>query len=350
MEQQEQQIYRTEFDGAFSLRETAWGSYLCKCRDPDANTILSKEDFKKFEVNENATRIPSDLWTAWVKLCFHYVEKVPSDMEVGIRFLRSEEDPTQFIAVVPRQSVTKSSVDSPNFDDCCNLLTGEKYTSYPPDGYIPVGSSHSHNTMNAFFSGVDDSSQLADPGIHLTVGKLNPKTFYYEIAASVVGDKRRFTMHYENLIDATYVKDVSFHENVLEYVDYSKPVWNKFNTGRFSNFQQQKFLPPVKKSNFTSPAEEYARSLTRRQPKRTFDNIDEYMDWAYGPQEEDYSSRDPFYYNENPGRTIPKTETHHLSDLINDFIKENYNDDEVLTELSDSLASILIDLSILKKS
>jgi hypothetical protein len=219
-----QEILRTPFGGAFTIHDGTWGRYLLKCRDPEATIEdVTKEQLNHFELKEGIHRIPQEIWTPWVDLCFHYVHKVPREMEVSVRFLRSETDHSQYMAIVPRQSVTKASVDADDFNDSCNLLTGEAITSYPPDGWIPIGSTHSHNTMSAFFSPTDDSSQMSDPGIHFTVGDINTKTMEYKVAASVVAHGRRFIVNFNHLIDAAYKEDASFHPNVLEYVDITTP-------------------------------------------------------------------------------------------------------------------------------
>lgn len=323
----EQTILRTAFDGTYNYHKSPWGYYLRKCRDPEANIEITPEMLKSFEIDPAAHKITSDIWTAWILLCFYYVDKVPSEMEVEVRFLRSMENPAQFMAIVPKQAVTAASVRAPNFDECCNLLTGEEYTYYPPDGYIPMGSSHSHNTMQAFFSATDDGSELTDPGIHLTVGEINSQNRTYKIAASVVGDKRRFVVNFEHLIDSTFQDGITFHENVLKYVDYTTPT--RTNYTRWS----QKYLPPSKTHK-----------------KTTFDNTEEFRDWYYGHMSsnnrDDYE--DPFYWNDN-SRFVSTTvvpQVHNIKDSINDYLLMNTNDTEALEELKELLSETLIELTL----
>ena len=220
MTEETKEVLRTRWDGTYEIFNSRWGKYIVRCVDPLADSIITEDNLNHFEPNENANRIPSDIWTAWISLCFHYVDKIPNEMEVEVRFLASESDPSQYMAIVPEQYVTKAAVRAPNFDKCCNLLTGEKYTSYPPVGWFPCGSSHSHNTMKAYFSSVDDTSELNDPGIHLTIGEIDTEKRTYQIAASVVGNKRRFRVNYKYLIDTEPDETSNFHPNVLEYIDY----------------------------------------------------------------------------------------------------------------------------------
>jgi hypothetical protein len=324
-----QTILRTEFEGAYEVFNGTWGKYLQKCRDPEANATIEEDHLKHFELHSDIAKIPSEIWTPWVNLCFHFVGKVPSEMEVSIRLLRSETDITQYRAIVPRQSVSKSAVDADDFSDSCDLVTGEKLTEYPPVGWIPVGSSHSHNTMGAFFSGTDDSSQLKDPGIHFTVGSINTSDMTYKIASSVVAQGRRFKdLDFNDLINATANPDVTFHPNVLEYVDteFKSPFPSFFNGTKFS-----KYLPPAKTT-------------------KVYDSIDEYFREKYGDDDEPY-----WYRGDSPASTYTYTDSQQvnpdqINDLINDFIAENVNDSKALEELKNRMQETIDTLDIVINS
>jgi hypothetical protein len=140
----ENQILRTANNGCFEFYTGGWGTYLRKIDDPEANVIIDKNDLETFTLKEDIHRIPASLWQRWVQLCFHFVEKVPSDVEVSIRILRSEEDPSVYRIVVPKQKVSAASVRVDSFHDAIDIESGEEITQFPPIGWIPVGSSHSH--------------------------------------------------------------------------------------------------------------------------------------------------------------------------------------------------------------
>jgi hypothetical protein len=333
----------------------AWCSYLRKCSDPDANALVTKEHLKHFEMREDVHKIPAELWSRWVKLCFHFVDKVSSQLEVSIRFLRNAENPAEYRAIVPKQSVTMASVRADNFDNCVDIETGEEFTSYPPTGWIPVGSSHSHNTMNAFFSGVDDKYELDDPGIHLTVGKVDIKNNRYEIAASVVGSRRRFIVHYNELIDATPVDGATFHENVLKYVDTTPRATPAFRATRTATANILKRLPP-------------AQQYHNKTEKKTYGSIQEYYRDVYGEiygsetwdnesggwqnfQTEKYN--DPFYWNDGQvedeiQKDVPvvSEDIYPIIDLLNDYLKENRNDSDALDEMKQALSEFLIGVEL----
>lgn len=249
---------RTKRDGTFGLRSNSWGQYLTRVDDPDANVEITKEQLTAIELHDDIQRIPADLWQRWIQLCFHFVKQGARNVEVSCRLLRCEEDPSQWRILVPPQEVSSASVRADTFDGAIDIVTGETCPSWPPDGWLPAGSSHSHNTMEAFFSGTDDKYELGDPGLHIVVGSIDVKANRYTLKASVTASRRRFDVPYERVVDATPV-DVTFHPDVLTVVQlevwpraiqgYAKQ-WNLSNYGngyttRFSKRSNNvDLLPP----------------------------------------------------------------------------------------------------------
>jgi hypothetical protein len=213
--------------------------------------------------------------------------------------------------------------------------------------------------MGAFFSGTDDKYELDDPGIHLVIGKINTNTRRYEIATSVVGSRRRFeTMRYNDIIDATPLDGVTFHPNVLKYVSYQpRQTYGGYNYsgGKYQDYKKtqgkdtfKRQLPPAGNNEFSS-LQEYWNSR--------------YKEWGWGEHYDDYDDsdisgiqRDPFYWND--GHTIdinpeaPDTLTttapdiYQITDLLNDFLEKNRNDHDLLSEMKEELASILIGIEL----
>ena len=314
-------ILRTTDNGCWEVYDGTWGSYLRSAFDPDANAVITDEHLKHFKLNENIYRIPSKLWAKWVKLCFHYVDKVQACVEVSVRILRSVEDPSVYRFLVPRQKVSGASVRVDSFDEAIDLDTGEEITQYPPEGWIPVGSSHSHNTMQAFFSGTDDKYELGDPGIHIVVGSVNTKEMKYTIAASVVGSGRRFMVEYDKLIDATPASGEEFHPKVIDYVDYSSPVTTYATKGGFT---------------------QYPTKWSKKETKSSKTDWDNLANWGWGNA--DYC--DPFYWSNtsNPNTSVSAW---NIIDSAKDFVVENRTDISSLKELRDDLYDFLADLEIL---
>jgi hypothetical protein len=79
--------------------------------------------------------------------------------------------------------------------------------------------------MSAFFSSVDDNSELGCPGFHAVVGRINQQELSYEIAASIVLNKKRYSIDDSDiLVDLTPNADVTFHPEVLNIINVEKKV------------------------------------------------------------------------------------------------------------------------------
>lgn len=311
-------ILRTRRSGVWEVYQGAWGSYLRETDDPQANVEINDDHLKEFQVRDNIHRIPAELWAKWVKLCFHFVDKVPNTVEVSVRILRSAEDPSQYRFLVPYQKVSAASVRAEDFDKSIDLETGEEIIQYPPDGWIPVGSSHSHNTMGAFFSGTDDKYELDDPGIHLVVGSVDTKNMKYTIASSVVGSHRRFIVPFDELIDATPVPGMEFHPNVINYVDYSKPVYTYPSTWVEGG---------VTKTSYNDP--------------KTWGWDEDDFDYNYSDWE-----KDPFHWSNETKSVKSNIKSWNVIDLLNDYIDESKDNLLTLLALKDKLHDIVDDIDV----
>ena len=320
-------ILRTRRDGVWEVYDGVWGSYIRQADDPDANVVIDEDNLKQFELKEDIHRIPAELWAKWVKLCFHFVDKVSSSVEVSIRILRNQNDPSQYRFLVPKQQVSGASVRVENFDTAVDIATGEEIVQYPPDGWIPVGSSHSHNTMQAFFSGVDDKYELDDPGIHLVIGSVDTKSMKYAIAASVVGSHRRFIVEYDKLVDATPVDGAEFHKKVLEYVDTNPPKVKVFSS-------TPNFITPTKWTKKVSKEDTWNDPNT----------------WGYGWDYDVNDCGDPFYWQGDTGKSTSNVEDNlklwSVIDIANDYAKQNADDPNRLHTLRDELMDFINDLDV----
>ena len=197
------ELLRTAKDGCWQLSSNSWGQFLVPAADPLADTVITEEQLQGFELNEGITPIPAELWSAWIDLCFALNEVDKRNLEVSCRLLRKEDDKSQWRIVIPRQVVSAASVRVDSFDECVDLVSGELISQWPPAGWQPCGSSHSHNTMDAFFSGTDDKYELGDPGLHIVVGRINNKSGQYTLKASVTAHRRRFEVEPKDVVDLT---------------------------------------------------------------------------------------------------------------------------------------------------
>jgi len=193
-------------------------------------------DFERngIRLNKNFSRIPADLWSRWIALCFYMCPQTGSTMsasmhgsqlEVQVCLLRNLEITDDGLTragpkwkmVIPKQIVSGVSVKA-DLNKCIDIESGEVYTQFPPEGWLHAGSSHSHNTMSAFFSGVDDKSELTCPGFHVVIGNINHKDKQYTYASSVVLRKMRKNIELDEVVDITPAEH-EFHKDVLNYID-----------------------------------------------------------------------------------------------------------------------------------
>lgn len=214
-------VLRTTRDGCYQLTSNYYGTYLAPAADPLADVVITKEQMEGFELSDDIARIPSELWSRWIQLCIEMVRRNNADLEVSCRILRSAADPSIYRIIVPVQQVTSVSVRVDSFDKAIDIETGETVTQYPPEGWRPVGSSHSHNTMAAFFSGTDDKYELGDPGLHIVVGQFNLLDNSYESTASVTANYRRFIIEPDKVVDLEPHPTATYHKNVLDVIKLS---------------------------------------------------------------------------------------------------------------------------------
>ncbi len=224
-----QQLLRTASDGCWQLLSNSWGQFLAPTADPDANVVLTEEQLQGFELHDDIVKMPAALWQRWIQLCMHFSTGSMRELEVSCRLLRKEGDKSQWRVVVPPQAVGGASVRADSFDGAIDIETGEVIEHWPPDGWLPCGSSHSHNTMDAFFSPTDNDYELGDPGLHIVVGRIDTKARTYTLKASVTACRRRFIIDHSQVIETEPVKGASFHLDVLKIVNTHDPF--DFTTG-----------------------------------------------------------------------------------------------------------------------
>ena len=213
------EIIRTKRDGCWQVRSNTWGAFLMPADDPLAEATLDKGALERFELHQDIDPIPADLWSRWVALCFHFAHLKQGDLEVSCRLLRKEDDRSQWRILIPRQEVSGASVRIDSFDEAIDIESGELIASYPPEGWVPAGSSHSHNSMAlAKFSSTDDASELGCPGLHIVLSHIDVAKRSYVCTASITANHRRFYLDdAAAVIDLTPVRQ-PFHPAVLAVV------------------------------------------------------------------------------------------------------------------------------------
>jgi hypothetical protein len=274
------EFIRTPRNGCFQVRTNAWGSFLSPVPDPDAHADLEDGALERFELNTGIDKIPADLWSRWVQLCFHFAHLKQGDLEVSCRLLRKDDDRSQWRILVPQQEVSGASVRIDTFDSSIDIETGELIETYPPAGWVPAGSSHSHNSMPlAKFSSIDDKSELGCPGLHIVISHISIAKNTYVPTASVTANHRRFYLD-----DAADVVDLTpagttFHRSVLDIIQPERTRWGYDLQGAWLPGHLSREEAAVYGSS-TSTLKRSDHSTTTAAPKRNkidrLSNLEEY--------------------------------------------------------------------------
>jgi len=201
-----------------------WGSYLSPCEDPEG-VELSEYELNGIRLIPDFPKIPAEMWSAYISLCFYLCpdgyKKLDrryhdSILEVQVCLLRKADDLSQWKIIVPEQRVSGVSVKA-TLKNSIDILTGERYNQFPPQGWKHAGTSHSHNRMDAFYSSTDDKSELNVPGLHIVVGDIDHRKRCYDYVACIVGQKQRKKVKIRQVVDTTALKQ-PFHSGVLDYI------------------------------------------------------------------------------------------------------------------------------------
>lgn len=99
----------------------------------------------------------------------------------------------KYIFQVPKQKVSSGHV---------KYLNNVQY-----DGYNRIGTIHSHASMGAFHSGIDDIDENDWDGLHFTIGNLDDK--YISISSSIVINAKRFKVNPED-----YIEEIKYNQSV----------------------------------------------------------------------------------------------------------------------------------------
>ncbi len=212
---------RTPYNGVYEgIINPAWGGYWAPTKDPLAE-IEDIKEIQQFELVPNFPKLPKEYWSALVLFYFDVCTKLRgrSNLEASVRFLRNENDPSQWKIVVPRQKVTGASVRVDNFNECIDLVTGEAYNTYPLVGWVSAGSSHSHNTMTCSWSAVDDRYELSDPGMHVLVRSMDLTKRTYVAEATIVQRGVRYPVPAKDVIEMECQADLTYHPDVMSYIE-----------------------------------------------------------------------------------------------------------------------------------
>jgi hypothetical protein len=195
----------------------------------------------------------------------HSSKSNDKELEVSVLLCRKADDLSKWRILVPKQDVSGGSVHAQTAESC-DIETGEMFNVFPPEGWLHAGSSHSHNTMSAFFSPTDDKSELTVPGLHIVIGKVDKKDMSYEHKSSIVLRQLRKKVDLFDVVDANPNK-ATFHPNVLKMV--SEKSWKVVVSGSSKSASASSSSSTVKKSESKTCGSGQTSAKTEEDTKTT---------------------------------------------------------------------------------
>ena len=340
-------VFRTKKGCYRMFHSSAWGYYLMPVEDPDG-IELSDYELHGIKLNKDFPKIPAHLWARWIALCFYMCPQSGTKMassfhdqqlEVQVCLLRDQATLTKWKIVVPKQVVSGVSVKA-ELNENIDIATGQRYKQFPPEGWVHAGSSHSHNTMGAFFSSVDNKSELTCPGFHVVIGNIDHRSKEYTFASSIVMRKMRKNIDIDDVVD-TEAMEKEFHKDVLEYIDTvvsaNKKLYEAKSKPKASKKSGGPSLPWSDLANFKGKNGHF--SLDDDEDEVTLDDIETLDDLDFFDLDEDKH----FPYHDEVANIVDTalSQGYQMSDILlslrrakedfDDFIQSSLEDDVDVT-------------------
>lgn len=209
-------LIRTKEYGTWEMQTSPyWGRYFTRSTDPEGHHA-TMDDLRSFELSADYPRLPQHLLDHIISLMKQFV------IEVQVVLARHEEHRHVWRAFVPKQTNTPASVKA-DVTHLVDLMTGETFTDGLPDGWLMAGSTHLHPNMSAFWSSVDDDSELLSPGLHFTIGGRDWGNDSYTICASICIGGNRHVFQPNELIEVNCIKTSKLTSN-----EWFVPSYNKY--------------------------------------------------------------------------------------------------------------------------
>lgn len=303
-------IYTTNNGFATLTTIADLATVLKKCPNPTPD--IQETELNQIQFNPEAKKLPSDLWSAIVKLYFHFAKEMNSEVRVELyKHLTTNE----WKVGVPKQEVSTALCTNHDGTDVVDILTGEQFNPESDEfgAWYQFGTSHSHGKLTLDrFSVTDDADELKKEGPHILVSCIDLVNNTYKVTGSVVWNGQRQYVDYKHLIETSDLSDVTFHPNCLKQV--SKLTFNK------SKF---KFNSKKCKSNKLS------KSYKHKSVKPTYVNWYDSL-WNQGFTFE--NDKDPFYVSDNisPNSLILEEEVEAEKEMLIQSIEDQLLSDDLL--------------------
>ena len=236
-----------------------WGSWYRAVEDPKGKDVDAKKLLSQFWIKPDFDRVPLEDLRRIVTFYRKYISNVAVNStvdtnEVQVLLLRSETDVKLWKVLVPKQIITPATVEAVTHPSC-DLETGEDYDVFPPVGWVHAGSSHSHNTMAAFFSGKDDRGELTVPGLHFVIGHITAGS--YDIKASVVINRARFLVAPNYVLETGDIPYVVNDALVARFTDSEVVPYADQVETYVKKAQDVRKAAAVKPYNYTASSKEF---------------------------------------------------------------------------------------------
>lgn len=207
-------------DGVWLRRVNPLGAFTTKLRDANLPALPSGPETGTFEFA--LPKIPSSILKEMVSFYRQVMARFRGAEAYAIVFYDKEEK--KYFMHVPSQKVSGGSV---HYDQ-------EKLREvYPSSRYLEVISAHSHNSMSAYFSSIDDNDEKGDM-LYLVMGQLNKPSPAYKMRANTGGKQCCFL-------------------GLEEIFDYTDEEWAA-ETPEWKNVHSKKWLEALNiSSTYTSP-------------------------------------------------------------------------------------------------
>lgn len=179
-----------------------------------------QEDTTLGEVDETITlfmelKIPHALFMSIESFFREIYEKKKSEVAVLLFFNRTLN---KWAYCIPQQTVAAASVHY-DMKKGLSFVKEEdmaKYLSAVEEGYVMVGSIHSHAALSAFHSGVDDKDEFGFDGIHVTIGNFQNEGCTY--ACRLMLGQKEFKKELKQVVDFPPKPVFLFPEKSVELV------------------------------------------------------------------------------------------------------------------------------------
>jgi PRTRC genetic system protein A len=284
--------YAVQGDGIYAIVKNRIGKFILKMVDQTFPGLPTQFNGSKLVLD--VPKIPEVIY--WqIRQFFTDISK---DMGEAEAFCQVYYDQTEkrYVVHVPEQTVSKASV---NYDATENLSVKN------PDRYILVFEIHSHNTMNAFWSGTDDSDEK-ETRFYGVLGNLDKDEIGEKFRTNILGKyvdlTKEHIFDFSNKIDKSLV--LNFLSNINESLVDTKAIM-EILTNKPSPTYPKMWLENIKKPSYRSQIDHTGGGSQPSFWSRGYGN-----DTGWGWDEDEwsgYSSRADYSRNWSGGTpTTPK--------------------------------------------